>query len=533
MATGYEPNVEGALVVLVDIMNANAFTMTRQPYEPNYRGLVDALIDLKEGFPVFSPERVGFDVTTFEAVGDGDALYLRASDGKAGKARANGGSDEARVIGFADTAASSGATVKCLVAGVLDYPSTINPGDVYFLSATPGAISTTPPSTTGHYIVRVGEGATATELSIQINAPIQLGNVPAFLYYTTASVSSFRIKAVGSPNYDVDWGDGSTETGITMPQKDHTYSSAGVYTIKITPAVGSTFQPEQYGVPDYDTNLTSVSGTGGSQLGTDITKWLRETTSLTSFDAIDTSSVTNFQAAWRECTGLTSFPLIDTSSATNFQSAWHECTGLTSFPLLNTSNVTNMNSAWVNCSALTQFPSIDTSSVTNFTDAWNGCTGLTSFPSIDTSSGTSLQGAWLNCSGLSSFPALNTSNVTVFRSAWQNCSGITTFPSINTSSATDFRNSWQDCSSLTTYPANQFNSTGTLRSDAFNLAWVNCALTAQSIENILTSLDTNGAQNITLGIHGGSNASKTTWSTAANTAYTNLINKGWTITFNS
>ena len=70
MATGYEPNVEGALAVLVDLMNANAFTMTRQPYEPNYRGLVDALIDLKEGFPVFSPTRVGFDVTTFEDVAD-------------------------------------------------------------------------------------------------------------------------------------------------------------------------------------------------------------------------------------------------------------------------------------------------------------------------------------------------------------------------------------------------------------------------------------------------------------------------------
>ena len=53
MATGYEPNVEGALAVLVDLMNANAFTMTRQPYEPNYRGLVDALIDLKKAFQSF------------------------------------------------------------------------------------------------------------------------------------------------------------------------------------------------------------------------------------------------------------------------------------------------------------------------------------------------------------------------------------------------------------------------------------------------------------------------------------------------
>jgi hypothetical protein len=78
-----------------------------------------------------------------------------------------------------------------------------------------------------------------------------------------------------------------------------------------------------------------------------------------------------------------------------------------------------------------------------------------------------------------------------------------------------------------------FDATGTLSSNAFENAWSGCALTAQSIENILVSLDTNGASNIALSIEGGTNASKTTWSTAANTAYTNLINKGWTISFNA
>jgi hypothetical protein len=78
-----------------------------------------------------------------------------------------------------------------------------------------------------------------------------------------------------------------------------------------------------------------------------------------------------------------------------------------------------------------------------------------------------------------------------------------------------------------------FDATGTLSANAFKSAWTSCALTAQSIENILISLDTNGASNITLGINHGTNAGKTTWSTAANTAYTNLINKGWTISYNA
>lgn len=174
MATGYSANAEGAIAVLVDLMTANGFTMVRQPYEPNYHGLIDALIDLKDGFPNFTPSRIGFDATTFEAVADGDAVYMRAADGQVGKAVANGTRDQALVVGFADTDAGTGGVVKVLVAGLLDYPSAIDPGDVYFLSTTPGEITLTAPSTSGQYVTRVGEGATATEFSIQLEPPILL-----------------------------------------------------------------------------------------------------------------------------------------------------------------------------------------------------------------------------------------------------------------------------------------------------------------------------------------------------------------------
>jgi len=329
----------------------------------------------------------------------------------------------------------------------------------------------------------------------------------AFLEYTTASVSSFELRSTGTVNYDVDWGDGSTDTGVTTTAKTHTYSTAGVYTIKITPAEGSTFRPEHYGSADFQTNLTKVDGTGGSSLDTNITKWLRETTSLTSFgSSIDLSNVTNFQATWRGCTGLTSFPAINTSSGTNFLSTWEGCTGLTSFPLIDTSSGTSIRNAWHNCTGLTSFPAIDTSSVTEPRDAWNGCTGLTSFPALDLSSGTD------------------------FRGAWYNCTSLTSFPSITPTSGTDFGGSWRNCTALTDYPANQFDNTGTLASSAFSLTFSHCALTAQSIENILTSLDTNGASNITLSIGGGTNANGSTWTYDAVDAYVDLVNKGWSIT---
>lgn len=360
------------------------------------------------------------------------------------------------------------------------------------------------------------------------------GAALAFLEYTTANVSSFQLKQFSGSRYNVDWGDGTTDTSVTVNLKNHTYSTAGVYVIKITPVEGYTFRPEHYGAADYQTNLTKVDGTGGSSLSTDITKWLRETASLTSFgSSIDLSHVTNLQAVWRQCTGLTSFPPLNLSSATNLTSSWERCSNLTSFGLIDSSSAVNMSYAWLFCSGLTVFPAIDTSSVNNFNSTWNGCSGLTSFPTINTSSGTNFRDTWNNCSGLTSFPALDMSSGTDFRGAWFGCTSLTSFPSITPTSGTDFGGAWRNCTSLTTFPANQFDTTGTLVSTAFSVAFVNCALTAQSIENILTSLDTNGSSNITLTIDGGTNAAKSTWSTAANTAYNNLVAKGWTISYNA
>ena len=119
MSTAYEPNIQGAIAVLRDLMIANSFTMTREPYEPNYRGLVDAVIDLKEGFPTFAPLQVGFDATAFEDVSEGDALYMRTSDGQVGKASASNGLQEnAQVVGFANADASANATVKVIAPAV-------------------------------------------------------------------------------------------------------------------------------------------------------------------------------------------------------------------------------------------------------------------------------------------------------------------------------------------------------------------------------------------------------------------------------
>jgi hypothetical protein len=296
--------------------------------------------------------------------------------------------------------------------------------------------------------------------------------------------------------------------------------------------------------------------------GTSFSSAWQGCSSLTSFPLINTAAGTNFSFAWFNCSSLTSFPLINTAAGTNFSAAWRDCSSLTSFPLINTAAGTDFINTWRDCSSLTSFPLINTAAGTNFGSAWNGCNSLTSFPLIDTAAGTSFGGAWANCSSLTSFPLINTAAGTSFNSAWEGCNSLTSFPLINTAAGTSFNRAWRNCSSLTAFPALDFDAAVGLASaggsTGFRDAWVgctsladfpanlfdnttcthylsaftNCALTAQSIENILVSINTANTSNGNLTLSGGTNANSSTWSTAANNAYIALVSRGWTITQN-
>ena len=132
-------------------------------------------MDLKEGFPTFAPFQVGFNATAFQDITDGDALFMRTSDGQVGKASAADGTlENATVIGFANSTVSANSSVKVVVVG-LKTLSSLNPGDLFFLSdSTAGAITTTPPSGAGKAITRVGEASTATDFAIHIEPPVLL-----------------------------------------------------------------------------------------------------------------------------------------------------------------------------------------------------------------------------------------------------------------------------------------------------------------------------------------------------------------------
>ena len=149
-----------------------------QPYAANVEGLVSVLEDFRQTMPnpiVFKV--VGYQAEAFENVSQGDAIYSRASDGKVGKAVANGTLDQAIVAGFAETTQTAGQIVRVIVSGqVAAGTQTLDAGDLFFLSAaSAGSITKTPPTTAGHFLTFVGEAANTSELIVRIKRPIQLG----------------------------------------------------------------------------------------------------------------------------------------------------------------------------------------------------------------------------------------------------------------------------------------------------------------------------------------------------------------------
>ena len=176
--------------------------------------------------------------------------------------------------------------------------------------------------------------------------------------------------------------------------------------------------------------------------------------------------------------------------------------------------------------------------------AWRACTSLTSFPLIDASSAESFYGAWGDCSALTGFPLIDTSSGTNFRFAWGDCSSLTNFPLIDTSSGTNFRYAWIFCTSLQNFPARFFDNwnPSSIVSEVFDGTWDGCtSLTSQSVENILTSIDTSGKHATNDGTSGGTalgdpvidiDYNGDPLSAATTSAITSLKGKGWGITIN-
>lgn len=217
---------------------------------------------------------------------------------------------------------------------------------------------------------------------------------------------------------------------------------------------------------------------------------------------------------------------VNTAGVTDFTNAWASCGLITDFPCVNSQTVSDFSQAWIGCTGLTSFPLLDVNSGTNFSNAWASCTSLTSFPLLNVSSGTNFYGAWYTCTSLTYFPRLDVSSGTNFSYAWSFCESLTYFPALDLSLGEEFEEAWFGCTNLALFPAGVFD---TCSATNFAFAWGSCALSQQSVDNILVSLDTAGQSNGVVNIDGGTSSSPGPSGLAAKAS---LEAKGWSVITN-
>ena len=191
--------------------------------------------------------------------------------------------------------------------------------------------------------------------------PVGGGDIESMIFTitTTAPNEDFIIRSISPSvnNYDVDWGDSNSESGVTDVDKTHTYAVAGTYEIKIT---GDIY------IRNSNTT-TAAQYTEWKQWGTNTTirgirEWFNECINMT-YTATDAPNFNftvpaSYQGPYRlfkGCDSITSLDLsnwdISTFAGTTTQDAFRNMNNITSINLTgwNVSTITNASN-WFNTS---------------------------------------------------------------------------------------------------------------------------------------------------------------------------------------
>ena len=190
---------------------------------------------------------------------------------------------------------------------------------------------------------------------------ITLPSGPSFdgmiLEWTLPSAATIYIRGYNGKtyNYDVDWGDGSTESGVTNYSKTHAYAAAGTYQVKISGDFAGF-------------RMDNIAGTWKSYL-TKVIQW-------------GNIEFTTFYGAFGACIGLTSIPpeSPDISNLTGGSfKMFYNCSSLTSLDLSNWTNTDNFSGSGhstfyglTKCESL-NLTGFDTSNLTNTQDFMAHC----------------------------------------------------------------------------------------------------------------------------------------------------------------
>lgn len=303
---------------------------------------------------------------------------------------------------------------------------------------------------------------------------------------TTAINQNMTIGFDNPVDVYIDWGDDIDEI-TNLTSITHTYSTAGVYTLKIR---GKASRIHFYN-DDAGERLTAIlSRVRGIEGITSFENTFRSCNNLTSipsglFD--NNTQVTNFNFTFMWCTELTAIPsgLFDKNvMVTDFISTFNFCSNLMSIPaglFDHNTQVKNFNSTFFSCSSLTSIPS----------GLFDKNTEVISFSQT------------FAMSGVNSIPGglfdYNT-NVESFRYTFMS-SNITSIPEglfDENGQVTTFENTFSTCFFLETIPTNLFANNALV--DNFTSTFKNCSNVTSTVPIIWINHSTASHENCFFGV---------------------------------
>lgn len=115
------------------------------------------------------------DLTASEALAAGDFVNVWDDGGTPScrKADASTASAGKRADGYVKAAVTLGGTATVFFEGSNDQLTGLTVGSMYYLDGTtPGAVTATAPTTSGHILQEVGRAVSATKIATEISAPV-------------------------------------------------------------------------------------------------------------------------------------------------------------------------------------------------------------------------------------------------------------------------------------------------------------------------------------------------------------------------
>ena len=214
------------------------------------------------------------------------------------------------------------------------------------------------------------------------------------------------LESSGTYNFEVDWGDGNSDTITAWNQAEttHTYSSSGVYTITIVGIIegwrfnnggdrGKIIEIQQWGCLRLGNNNGYFYGCG-------------QLANITATDTIDLTGTTNLQAAFQSCSKLITAPSLsqlDVSNVTNCRSMFQQCNQWNQELDWGskTSNVTIFQNMFLNDTQHNQPINFDFSSaITTSGMFWNNSSFNQDVSNFDVSNASVLESMFQGCSSL-------------------------------------------------------------------------------------------------------------------------------------